>query len=205
MVPQHGAGRGKSVTAVRPWSSGTKGGTVEHPFSGLDHRALWLAGSWLATVVLMAILSIQGGRLATPQAPRGILSLEFAWNGPTAERMIASWPGPLRERAKRQIWIDFAFLAVYPLAFSLSCARMSESLPDTLAPVGVFVAWAVLLAGPLDLVENVAMLRMLASGASDALARLAAWCAGIKFTLICAAVGYLALQGLAVGLSRFRS
>jgi hypothetical protein len=179
---------------------------MNHPFTGLvEHRALWLGALWTATIVLAGVLTVQGGPLRTSAAPRGILSLEFAWNSAAADSVIRSWPaGEPRERAKRQIWIDFAFLVAYPLALALSCALLSESRFDSMAPVGVFIAWAVLLAMPLDLVENLGMLRMLGVGASEGWARLTSWCAAVKFTLVFSGLGYAVLQGLAVLAGRLR-
>ena len=55
---------------------------------------------------------------------------------------------------------------------------------------------------PLDAVENLAMLRMVDHGASDALAKLATWCAGLKFTVLLAAVGYLLTVGTATLIQR---
>lgn len=181
---------------------------MDRPFDGfVEHRALWSTVFWIATLALGAILAVQGAPLRTGAASKGVISFELPWTGDRAEAVRQSWleaPGDLIGRAKRQIRLDFAFLAVYPLALSLACARLSESPHDTLAPVGVFIAWAVLLAGPLDLVENLAMLRMLGAGANDALARLTSWCAALKFTLVFAALGYLVLQGLAVLGGRLR-
>lgn len=182
---------------------------MDHPFVGwLEHRAVWLAAFWIATGALMAVLAVQGAPLRTGAATRGVISFELTWGAERAAEVKRAWedgPGDLIARAKRQIRIDFAFLAVYPLALSLVCARLSESPHDTLAPVGVFIAWAVLLAGPLDLVENLAMLRMLGAGVSGTMARLASWCAAVKFTLVFAALGYLVLQGLAVLVGHLRS
>jgi hypothetical protein len=181
---------------------------VDHPFAGwLEHRALWLTVCWVATLALMTILAVQGAPLRTGAATRGVVSFELTWGAERAAEVKRAWetgPGDLVARAKRQIGIDFAFLLVYPLALSLACARLSESPHDSLAPVGVFIAWAVLLAGPLDLVENLAMLRMLGAGVSGGLARLASWCAAVKFTLVFAALGYVVLQGLAVLGGRLR-
>jgi hypothetical protein len=185
---------------------------VDHPFAGwLEHRALWLTVCWVATLALMTILAVQGAPLRTGAATRGVVSFELPWTAERAAEVKRAWeegPGDLVARAKRQIGIDFAFLLVYPLALSLAGARLSESPHDgpTLvgAPVGVFIAWAVLLAGPLDLVENLAMLRMLGAGVSGGLARLASWCAAVKFTLVFAALGYVVLQGLAVLGGRLR-
>ena len=67
-----------------------------------------------------------------------------------------------------------------------------------MAALGFFLSWAMLAAGPLDAVENWALLRMLKLGASEPLAQLAGWCAGGKFLLAYAGLGYIVLQGVGV-------
>ena len=80
---------------------------------------------------------------------------------------------------------------------------LSEAEQNPVAMIGAFVAWAVLAATPLDATENLAMLTMLSQGASEFLAKLATWCAGLKFTLLLAAVGYLLVAGTATLVRRF--
>jgi hypothetical protein len=63
----------------------------------------------------------------------------------------------------------------------------------------------VLTSGPLNAVENFTLLRMIDAGASGGLARLAGWCAGIKFLLVFSSIGYLILQGASVLIGKLRA
>lgn len=98
-----------------------------------------------------------------------------------------------------------SLLGWFPLLLSLACAMLAESPSNSMAAVGIFISWAVLSAGPLDALENVALLRMLDQGASQLLARLAGWCAGAKFALVFSGLGYVMLQGLAVLVDKMRT
>jgi hypothetical protein len=176
------------------------------PFDWLTVPQRWIGFAVLsaATLAAAAALSKQGAGLRTPQAPRGILSYEFAWSAARASSILASWSGRTREAA-RQIRLDFGFLLLYPLAFSLGCAALAGSPRSSWAYVGAFLAWAVLAAAPLDALENYALLRMLSRSPTNSLARLAALCAGLKFMLVLASLGYIVLQGVAVAIASFQA
>lgn len=164
-------------------------------------RWVLLAALFLGTLAYAAALKRQGKPLDDTGA--SILDYEFAWTEARARTILTAWTG-LEDVARRQIRLDFGFLLVYPLLLSLVCAMLAASPGNSMAPLGVFLAWAVLACAPLDAVENLALLRMLDLGASGAMARLAALCAGLKFTLVYAGMGYGLLQGLAVGVARLK-
>lgn len=126
----------------------------------------------------------------------GILALEFAWTGEGADAVLSAWKG-LESVAVLQTRWDFLFLLCYPAALSVACVMLSDAPANPVPMIGVFVAWVVLAAIPLDALENLAMLRMFESGASEGLAKLATGCAGLKFTVLLAAFGYLILAGAA--------
>lgn len=175
---------------------------MSHPFWWLpDHRWPVLAALLVVTLVFAVVLRRQGRPL--DQAGASIVDYELAWSRAGAQAVLDGWQA-LVSTARKQILIDFGFLLVYPPLLALACAMLSESPRNELAAVGLFLSWAVLAAAPLDAVENLALLSMLDRGAADAPARLAGWCAGLKFTLVFAGLGYAVLQGLAVGIARLR-
>jgi len=172
----------------------------------MQHPFMWLSVpyQWALLVILCAgtagfamMLTAQGKPLRTSAAPHGILAYEFAWNRDRAAQILGSWSS-LKDTAQQQLLLDFGFLILYPILLSLACAMLAESPLNSMAIVGCFVSWVMLAAGPLDAVENFALLRMLDVGASEGLARLAGWCAGVKFLLVYSGLGYIALQGLGV-------
>ena len=177
-----------------------------HPFAWLATSYRWalLAILLAATVFLAVTLTVQGSSLKTSVAANGILSYEFAWNQARAQAILDSWSS-IEPTARRQLLLDFGFLIAYPMLLSLACAMLAGSSFNSMAGVGVFISWAVLAAGPLDAVENFALLRMLDQGAIQSLARLSGWCAGIKFLLVFSALGYIVLQGLVILVGRLRT
>lgn len=163
---------------------------------------------WLLLAVLLALAAlVMFGRLAPldlllkAREPGGILALEFAWSGRRATEILIAWQG-LESVLRLQTWWDYLFLLCYPLGLSLACAMLVDAQHNPVPLIGAFVAWAVLAAAPLDAVENLAMLLMVDYGASETLAKLTTWCAGLKFTLLLAAVGYLLTAGTATLVQR---
>jgi hypothetical protein len=150
-----------------------------------------------ATITFGVILKSQGKCLRTPEAPAGILSYEFAWSPGSARTILKSWES-IKDKAKKQLLVDYAFLLFYPLFLSLGCAMLADSRLNQMAAVGIVISWAVLVSGPLDGIENLALLRMLKSGETELLVKTAGLCAGIKFVLVFSGLGYIVLQGLAV-------
>ena len=178
---------------------------MTHPFAWLStsYRGPLFAFLLVGTALFIIWLSIQGKPLRTEKVPSGILSYEFAWTKSQADSILSSWE-KIKDKARQQLLIDFGFLVFYPLTLSLACAMLSDSKFNKMAVVGVFLSWAVLLSGLLDATENLSLLRMLVTGSSDFLARLAGFCAGVKFALVYASLGYLVLQGLATWVAKLR-
>jgi hypothetical protein len=149
----------------------------------------------MASAALAWKLSFQGRPLTTTAAPDGILSYEFSWSRSGAQTILDSWKG-LAPVAREQLILDYPFLVIYPLLLSLACGMLGDSLGNARAFVGAFISWGVLLAGPLDAIENYELLKMVESGASEDMAKVAGWCAGTKFVLIFSALGYIVAAGI---------
>lgn len=170
---------------------------MDHPFSWLPPSYRWavLGVLVVGSVAFAVVLGAQGRPLINDAAPAGIVTYELAWTKERAGQIINSWAG-LIPTARWQLLIDFGFIVFYPLAISLGCEMLAGSRVNTMPAIGFFLSWAVLVAGPLDATENLALLHMLQHGPSDTFARLAGSSAGLKFVLVYAGLGYLVLQGL---------
>jgi hypothetical protein len=178
---------------------------MSHAFTRLPAPARVPALAVLAVLTIAYSLALNAqGKPLRERVPGGIVAYELAWSAERAGEILEAWR-PVREVARRQLVLDFGFLVLYPLALSLACALLSQASPGGgVAAAGAFLSRAVLLAGPLDAVENLALLRMLGAGPGDAPARLAAVCAGVKFLLVFCAFAYLLVRGAALLLARLR-
>lgn len=163
---------------------------------------------------------LQAARSLTENTPFGIVSLELASDGPRIEEIVSAWRSEeLVATAKRSIWVDFPFLLAYSsflALLTLFLRRKLNALATQPPPVekGWFdklcalhwkllpgVALAFWLAGALDLVENLLLLRLLNGATSPA----ASWFATAKFALLAVGVVILALTLVLLALLRQRT
>ncbi|MBA2448682.1 MAG: patatin-like phospholipase family protein [Chloroflexi bacterium] len=162
---------------------------------------------WLLLLLALAVLwlwAVEPARLAgrayaTPEAPWGIVSLELAVSATDADAIVRSWDRQgLRDRAIRDTWLDYLFVLLYATFLGLGCLLTANLLRAQGWPGGLLgtpLARGIVLAGALDIVENVALLVMLGGAVSDFWAALARVCAIPKFVLIAAGAAYTLLGG----------
>lgn len=182
---------------------------MTHPYYWIPNNYLWMVAMVLVLVTIGVAYSLsqQGKPLTTKKLPNGILEIEVPWNTERAAEVVTIWKDKeLLSVARKQVYYDFLFLVLYPLALSLACVWLAGKIPVWLAgdvPVklcmmGILVSWGVLLAAPLDVIENIAILSMLEGKQTAPIPQIATIAAAIKFTLIFGAVGYLGIGGLRV-------
>lgn len=167
------------------------------PFAWLSppiQKRLYSAFTVIAVGCLVALM-IQGASLRNRIATNGIVSLQLAFTEARARAVLDSWKH-IPQTVWLQIMIDFPMLVAYPIAISLGCAALSQSLRGLRARVALTCSWLVLLAGPLDLVEDLASLQMLSHGATAALALTVSVCASLKFLAVIPSLGFLVVASL---------
>ena len=183
--------------------------TWRHPYRWLSEKqqSAFFVALALMTVALTVILNVQGQPLRTEAAPLGIVSFELAGSQAEAQRIFASWGAPGRTVAGVNLGADFLYLVVYPLAIGLGCVLIAQRLAlrySRLAGLGIALAWLLLLAGALDAVENVALIRVLLGAQQAFLPALARWCALVKFLLVGLGLAYVAGGSIPLLLARSR-
>ena len=184
--------------------------TTRHPYRWLPEQhqgRLFIALATLA-VLLTVILNAQGQSLRTAAAPLGIVSFELAGSQTAAQRILTSWGASGQVVAGVSLGADFLYLVVYPLAIGLGCVLIAQRLVHKhsfLAGLGIALGWLLLLAGVLDAVENVALIRVLLGAQQAYLPVLARWCALVKFLLVGLGLVYVASGGVKLLLARRRS
>lgn len=167
-----------------------------HPFVRLSPRARRRALLVLAplAVAMMFVLASLDAELRTPASPSGIVSFELAGDGDSAGQILDAWGSQGRRAAARSLRLDFVFLAAYAPGLALLCAAAADradSMRSRLSAPGAWLAWGQLVAGGLDTIENLALLRVLGGAAGNAWPALAAACAWPKFALVGAGLMYL--------------
>jgi hypothetical protein len=165
---------------------------------------MWVLG--IASLVILAILLVFEGRMKAAGGP-GIVPFEVAGNQERAREILAQWGPEGRSAARASLVIDYPFLLAYASFYALACTALAGALGRRgfgwLSSVGMRLAWGALAAGAFDAVENAALLGVLATDGSGALAATARWFAVGKFTLTTLVILYV-LGGLGLCLVRRR-
>ena len=107
----------------------------------------------VATFGLLAVIVLLGLPLRTPQAPLGIVSLQFATSPAAAALMLESWSAVPRARLLWSHGLDVLLPIAYVLAIG-AAARCAAGPGDRWAGLATGAA---LVAGVADQVENLAM------------------------------------------------
>lgn len=151
------------------------------------------------TLAVWLLLSVADAPLRTAAAPAGIVSFELAGTVARADSILASWGPRQREAAAFGLGLDFLFLFLYPITISLACRIVARRLAarwPRLSLAGTAIALAVPLCIALDAIENVALWRILALGATAPWPTVAAAAAYPKFALVLLGIGFATLGWL---------
>ena len=151
------------------------------------------------TLLMTAVMTIHGASLKTPGTPKGILNLEFAYNTAQASSVLNAWAVTNTTnnvfQAKMNTWLDFIYLFFYSLFFFHACQLLASSFSGIIRITGNLLAKGALIAGLLDILENTGMLLTLNGHLSEYTTLLTFIFSISKWTLVIAAIMYVALMG----------
>ena len=150
----------------------------------------WFFFASLSVILLLQLRSIDAP-LRLDATPFGIVSYEFAFTAARAAAMIAAWrDAGVLDAALVSLGVDIAFLLVYPWFFRSSAQLLARNTATGFERVGVQLAALVLFCTPLDLIENLALWRMIAASPTPLLAATAGIAASLKFVLVVGTGGW---------------
>jgi hypothetical protein len=154
---------------------------------------------FIGTIAMMVVMTKTGAILKTPEAPMGILNLEFAYNTAKTAPIINSWASisstDIITAAKINTYWDFLFLFFYAGFLFLACKKIAANTSGAFSKAGKIIAKGALWAGFLDIIENTGMLLTLNNQGSSTIAFCTTLISVIKWALAIIAVLYL-LTGL---------
>jgi len=146
------------------------------------------------TVLTIIGMQVTGGPLKTDAAPAGIVTFELIGSAEGSQKIIDSWKGDIMTYAGINMGLDFLFLALYGITIALGCLIVSDKIPSSwvyLKKVGIWFAAGAIFAAFLDIIENIAMIKLLLGSHNQFLPVLAKWCAIPKFSLVLFSVLYI--------------
>ncbi|MBL0110686.1 MAG: hypothetical protein IPP42_07445 [Saprospiraceae bacterium] len=141
------------------------------------------------TLLSIIIMQYTGHPLKVPTTPNGILALEFANTPAKVQSIIDAWQ-PLNNRGRSNIaqarlntYWDFVFILFYSSLLYYWNQYYSHTT-IMFRFIGKVSGLIAILAGILDIVENLGMFKSLAGNISTSNAQLTSACATIKFCLL---------------------
>ena len=145
----------------------------------------------IITLVLLFSMSSIDSHLINDQAPNGIVSLELAGSITNAKLILASWDKSAQFQAGLSIGLDFLFLIAYSITIAMGCLLVVKNSGIFIQNIGLWLAASQFLAAALDVIENLAMIKLLAGSTQDILPAIAYWCAIPKFIIVLAGLVFL--------------
>lgn len=136
---------------------------MRHPWRALQDttRRRLLTRTGAIFVILTIAMVRAGAPLKNATAPHGIVSLELAWTAGRARQILTGWSPAQLDVAAKGIRLDFTYILVYGLAISLACALVADRAGErhrSLQRLAAIASWGALVAGTLDVFENLAMM-----------------------------------------------
>jgi hypothetical protein len=155
----------------------------------------------ILVIGLVVRLSLFDRALTTPEAPLGIVSYELAGSAERAAAILDSWSQAGRSAAMFVQGLDAFFLVAYTSWLSLACVRLGGRLSGSWRRACFATSWAVLLAAPLDALENFSLVQQLSHGPSNLHSQIA-WLSAIPKFVLVASCGALLAAGSLVWIVR---
>ena len=184
--------------------------TPRHPYEWISlsaqTRAFWAL--FVVTILVMASVQVIDTLLKNDVAPSGIVSFELAGELSLAQKMVEAWGRKGRIAAGLSLGLDYLFLLAYAGSIGMGCVLIARGISKSanyLYSVGIFIAWALLVAALLDMVENYALIRVLLGSNLAIWPKVAKWCAVPKFAIVAAGLAYILIGALISLLSRRRT
>lgn len=205
---------GKGSSGVRGrGAEGATGGAPQRrgPFVRLQPRRfrllLWISGA--SALALFAALWVIDLQISSTEGP-GILALEVAGSPSRAGVILSEWGADGIRWARISLLLDFPFLLAYATFLAATCTALTARLAPnalrdagssagSLARIAPGMGWAALLAGACDVIENIALLRVIEFSLTP-WAGLAQLMAALKFTLLGATLALIAASTLVLAL-----
>ncbi|MEI8075542.1 MAG: hypothetical protein WCH78_12410 [Bacteroidota bacterium] len=145
-----------------------------------------------ACIFMMAALRWQGASLKTSVSTRGIVDLELATQPGQITVLMDTWDLSV---AKMNIWIDFLFIVSYVAFLALASEAVSSKWKNQgMKIIGLTLARVAVVAGVLDIGENLLMLQTIAGNFTVVSLQMTHYFATIKFTLAAIVLIYLLIS-----------
>ena len=161
----------------------------------------------IAFVLSMTAIRIFDAPLKNGVCTGGIVSFELAKELSRSKDILNSWDRPALSYAGLSIGIDFLYLLVYVCFIGMLIFNINERLwsGKSFYKAGRMLIVLIFVAAFFDVLENIAMIRLLVGDLQQKWSSMAFYAAGIKFGIIALCLLYLIANWLLLLFKKSRS
>ena len=181
---------------------------MQHPFELIpanEYAKVFLPSLVLTLIIWLCLLAIDPSNFLkeiftqTNNFKHNIVNFALAGDDTTISEILRDWEHEGQIRAALSLGLDFLFIPLYTVTISLACVWVARHLV-WISWLGLSLAWLQCVAGILDVVEDIALIRILLSDQNSFLPWLAKSCAIPKCWLIGLGISYGLVGWLVIGI-----
>ena len=170
------------------------------PFSGLSIKVERKITFMLliSMIILMSIMRFFDSQMQNTATAKGIISFELAKDLSKSEAILNSWNTLAKTSAGMSMGFDFLFLTVYALFIALLIHKLNERLwkHSKTYTFGIILIWGVFLAAFFDIIENIALIKLLLGDLHQKWSSIAYYFAVSKFTLLLFGIIFIIISSI---------
>ena len=150
--------------------------------------------SGILTVLLLIAMQSFDAPLNTTAAPNGIVSFELAKDMDVSQIILSSWDETAKVNAGLSLGFDFLFLIAYSIFLASLCYAVAKRFKERnkwIYKLGLSLAVFQFVAALFDIIENIALIKLLLGSQNGVYSTLVFYFASIKFILIILGLLYI--------------
>jgi len=182
---------------------------IQSPFYNLSEKAekkltIILLVFITVLIFIMHYLDIQ---IQNGDNTKGIISFELAKDLSKSISILNSWNILSKISAGISLGLDFLFLIIYSLFISLIIHKLNEKLwkYKKMYTMGIVLIWCTFLAAFFDIIENIALIKLLLGNLKQLWSSLSYYFAVAKFSLLAFGISYIIVNLLFIILKKIVS
>ena len=139
----------------------------------------------------MILMRFYNSPLKNEIAPAGIISFEIAKDIKKSVLILNTWNEEAMSSAKKSLYFDFLFLCIYSTFIGLLIFKLNRTLKVKKHIITEIMIGAVFLSAFFDVIENVALLKLIYGNLEQLWSSVAYYFAILKFVILAIAIVYI--------------
>jgi len=154
----------------------------------------------ISLLLFIAIMRYLDGFLITENSANGIISFELAKDMVRSREIMTAWNATARSAAGISLGLDFIFLVIYSSFIAALIGVLNDRLwqNHSFYFIGKLLVIAIFGAAFMDVIENIALIKILLGSHDELWSLIAFYFASLKFIIILICIIYIFINSLLI-------